>query len=277
MGDQHMATMTTGRTKPISGNSGFNIDRYSVREMFTYDFVSYSTTRIRAYDDARNDTVATGFGFRWDMDENPLGGTVQTLTFREAGSVEFQITGLSLSLKAFYDYARTNQSTAAWALAFNGNDTITGTAHNDLLRGFNGNDALIGSFGADRLFGQAGNDRLTGGPGADALSGGAGADRFFYARAADGNDSVQIFGSADVFVFEGSAFSLGVYQGTLRAANFRSRAADNRAIDSNDYFIFNRSDDTLWFDRDGIGANAPVKIADLSNDFNLTAADILVV
>jgi Ca2+-binding RTX toxin-like protein len=76
-----------------------------------------------------------------------------------------------------------------------GNDTILGSAHDDLLFGMSGDDLIEGNDGDDSLFGSAGadtlvggngddslfgqggsGDRLTGGTGDDVLSGGAGTD-----------------------------------------------------------------------------------------------------
>jgi Ca2+-binding RTX toxin-like protein len=52
-----------------------------------------------------------------------------------------------------------------------GNDTITGTAFNDVLVGGDGNDHITGGGGRDILIGGAGADRLAGGTGDDILIG----------------------------------------------------------------------------------------------------------
>jgi Ca2+-binding RTX toxin-like protein len=52
----------------------------------------------------------------------------------------------------------------------NGDDTVTGSKHDDSLWGFNGNDILKGGLGDDLLYGHAGNDTLTGGKGADSFT-----------------------------------------------------------------------------------------------------------
>jgi Ca2+-binding RTX toxin-like protein len=56
--------------------------------------------------------------------------------------------------------------------------TLTGTAGNDVLAGGVGNDQLFGLAGNDTLVGGAGNDRLDGGIGSDAMTGGAGNDTY---------------------------------------------------------------------------------------------------
>ncbi|EKD60684.1 MAG: hemolysin-type calcium-binding repeat family protein [uncultured bacterium] len=64
--------------------------------------------------------------------------------------------------------------------------------------------------------------------------------------------------------------------GTLSADHFVI-AANNLALDANDYFIFNTTDQTLWFDRDGSGAREALIVADLQSGAVLTAADIWLV
>nr|WP_269100143.1 M10 family metallopeptidase C-terminal domain-containing protein [Mangrovicoccus ximenensis] len=82
-----------------------------------------------------------------------------------------------------------------------GDDVIEGGLNSDLLIGGRGNDGLNGGFGFDRLRGFAGDDTLGGGAGADVLEGnkgddllegGGGADTFVF-RANDGFDTVADF------------------------------------------------------------------------------------
>jgi Ca2+-binding RTX toxin-like protein len=77
-----------------------------------------------------------------------------------------------------------------------------------------------------------------------------------------------------VFQFRGTAFGLGT--GTLSAAEFWSNGT-GLAHDANDRFIYNVTDDSLWFDADGTGAIAGILIADLTNDFALVRQDIVIV
>jgi Ca2+-binding RTX toxin-like protein len=71
--------------------------------------------------------------------------------------------------------------TEFFALALNvygseGNDTLVGTGHNDVIYGQGGDDAITGGQGADILYGNAGVDAIDGGMGDDTLDGGAGND-----------------------------------------------------------------------------------------------------
>jgi hypothetical protein len=154
-------------------------------------------------------------------------------------------------------------------------DDLSGQGGDDQLFGFDGNDRLAGGDGDDLLSGGRGSDDLIGGLGADTLSGGKGADRYIYTSVLDGADTIQNFRSGDKFAFVGEAFGI-TRIGTLKDGRLVS-SAKNKALDSNDRFIFRTGDDTLWYDADGKGGAAPIKIADLINDFDLRASDILII
>ncbi len=66
------------------------------------------------------------------------------------------------------------------AHGLDGNDRIDGQDLNDTLNGGDGNDLLLGGAEDDRLSGDNGNDRLIGGAGRDFLTGGNGNDRFIF-------------------------------------------------------------------------------------------------
>jgi Ca2+-binding RTX toxin-like protein len=151
-----------------------------------------------------------------------------------------------------------------------------GNAANNVMFGNSGGNVLKGLAGADTINGGNGNDFLVGGIGADSLTGGYGNDHFRYFAATEGGDTIVAFGSNDLIEFKSSGFG-GLAVGQVAAAIFVSRAADNAAQDAGDRFIYQRDTDTLWYDSDGTGAEAAVKIATLSNDFSLAAADLLIV
>ena len=158
-----------------------------------------------------------------------------------------------------------------------GFENVSGTSGGDTISGNTGANVLKGQKGADYIRGFGGRDALIGGLGIDYLVGGTGADKFVFTNSTEGGDKITDFELADVFQFEGSAFNLGTYHGTLKAANFIARTTGHAAGDANDYFIFDKKLDQLWFDDDGKGAHKAVMIADLTNNFNLTAGDILIV
>jgi Ca2+-binding RTX toxin-like protein len=165
---------------------------------------------------------------------------------------------------------------AAKGDAFISIENLAGSASGDVLKGDGKANRLTGNAGADVLYGLAGNDTLQGGLGADRLNGGEGADRFVYASRSEGGDLVYGFDATDYFVFTSAAI-WHLPAGTLKQSNFVARKFDNHALDADDYFIFRQSDDTLWFDPDGSKAAAPVKMADLTTNFDLKATDILII
>ncbi len=75
-----------------------------------------------------------------------------------------------------------------------GNDTLAGSAQDNILRGLGGNDTLDGQAGNDSLEGGSGNDSIIGGGGDDTLSGSSGADVLI---GGDGNDVLLSGGGID--------------------------------------------------------------------------------
>ncbi len=169
------------------------------------------------------------------------------------------------------------------------NNILTGNDGNDWMTGFGGNDSLLGGAGADTLYGiqgtdtlngGAGHDWLSGGDGVDVMTGGSGNDQFFFEAIPTAADTITDFTNTstnnDQFSIRASAFGGGLTGGGfLSASQFVLRTNGTNAGDANDRFIFNSFDNSLWFDVDGTGAAAAVRIATLqSSATDLTAADI---
>lgn len=70
----------------------------------------------------------------------------------------------------------------------NGNDTLTGTALNDLIDLLGGSDSYLGLEGNDTILGGDSGDTVNGGAGDDSISGGSGDDRLFGGL---GNDTID--------------------------------------------------------------------------------------
>ncbi|MGR3649780.1 MAG: M10 family metallopeptidase C-terminal domain-containing protein, partial [Shimia sp.] len=87
-------------------------------------------------------------------------------------------------------------------------DTLIGTAANDILQGGTGNDTLAGLAGNDTLVGGVDDDSLIGGTGNDSLLGGSGADTLLGGAQGDvlsggaGNDSIDGGSGTDRLIFE---------------------------------------------------------------------------
>jgi Ca2+-binding RTX toxin-like protein len=159
-----------------------------------------------------------------------------------------------------------------------GNDRLEGRAGSDILIGGAGTDTLIGDVGIDWLQGGAGADRLFGGSGNDALSGGAGSDCFVFNTplGAANRDTITDFNHFDdTFELENAIFTkLGAGSHMLNASFFRAGA---KALDSNDYIVYNPASGLLSYDVDGNGAHAPIAFALLGNKPVLAYNDFLVI
>lgn len=154
-------------------------------------------------------------------------------------------------------------------------DLVYGNAGRDVLKGGTGDDIVKGGADADRLVGGADDDSLYGGRGTDVLTGGDGADMFCFSARNEAYDRIIDFEDADLIVFDGAAFG-GLTAGALSAENFAIRSGGHSARDANDFFIYDKANDTLWYDADGSRRHEDaVKIASL-NDYDLHASDILI-
>ncbi|MBS8260641.1 hypothetical protein DYI23_10460 [Roseibium polysiphoniae] len=107
------------------------------------------------------------------------------------------------------------------------NDTLTGNAEANVLKGRRGDDLISGGGGDDELYGGAGNDTLSGGEGDDWLDGGTGTD-----------------------VLEGGAgsdtYSISVGDQHTTISDSSTNTADEDAV-----FFADNSHDDLWFSRSG--------------------------
>jgi Ca2+-binding RTX toxin-like protein len=156
---------------------------------------------------------------------------------------------------------------------------ILGTPQSDLLKGTSGNETISGLAGNDTIDAGAGNDIIFGDIGTDNLFGGAGRDTFAYNSPTEGFDKINDFvASDDFFAFSRTGFGGNVSFGSdpvgiLSAARFGIGTA---ATNSDQRLIYNDRSGILFFDADGVGGTAQVRIAQLvgipaltSNNFTL--------
>ncbi|MEQ9668412.1 FG-GAP-like repeat-containing protein [Coleofasciculus sp. G2-EDA-02] len=153
-------------------------------------------------------------------------------------------------------------------------DVLHGAGGEDILNGDAGNDNLNGGFSDDILNGGLGNDLLIGGFGNDTLTGGEGSDRFRFFRTTDGVDTITDFSVADdIIQVKGEKFGGDLVKGVLGAEQF---VLGTTALDSEDRFIYDQSTGNLFFDIDGAGGSDQRLLATLSNQANISFADIVV-
>lgn len=144
-------------------------------------------------------------------------------TFSVAGNV----TGLKIDAMALETTMANDGFDGLMALAYSGNDTVTGTDQADILDVISGNDKVFALAGEDTVYGGAGNDTIEGGAGADIIKGGTGNDKLYGHSATtqesvdDGDDSIsgwdgtdQIYGGAGNDSLNGGAGSDKLYGGS---------------------------------------------------------------
>ncbi len=165
---------------------------------------------------------------------------------------------------------------------------ISGTSSSDLMYGGSGTDLVYGGLGNDQIFGNDGHDELYGGAGNDSLHGGASYDRLW---GGFGNDSLWGDVGDDLFIFDTAPsnanvdtikdFTIGSDKivldvsiftkltanpssepaGNLTSINANNFVVGSKAIDSNDYLIFNNTNHTLYYDADGSGKGTAIAVA----------------
>jgi trimeric autotransporter adhesin len=176
-------------------------------------------------------------------------------------------------------------------LGGDGNDVLDGGENIDQLEGGAGNDSLYGSFGEDALSGGAGDDWLDGdrsstgfsnGSERDSLTGGAGADNFVFGAAPDQfgtADTITDFASAvDALRFDAAAMPALGASGRFAAgdARFFAAAGATSGQDADDRLVYNTTTRDLYFDPDGSGSQAAIRIVTLQPGASLAATDIIV-
>jgi len=137
------------------------------------------------------------------------------------------------------------------------------------------NIAATGNALGNALTGNSGSNTIDGGLGKDTLTGGAGADTFVFSTklGLTNTDTITDFVSGtDKIQLSKSVFSK-FKAGAVPQANFVSGDANAKALDSNDYLIFNGSQ--LLYDADGSGKGVAVVVANIVG--TVVASDLVVV
>jgi Ca2+-binding RTX toxin-like protein len=146
-----------------------------------------------------------------------------------------------------------------------GADKLNGNSANNLLRGNGGNDVLNG---------QGGNDRINGGEGTDTLTGGAGSDTFYFRFTTEDADKITDFTVGDKIELRVSGFT-ALAIGALAEEQFVNGAGHAAATDLI-RVLFDTSSNTLWYDADGNGTEAAIRLATFTNGYQaLAAADFI--
>ncbi len=170
-----------------------------------------------------------------------------------------------------------------------GSDTVYGHDGRNSLHGDAGNDTLYGRGGKDLLNGNAGADYMDGGYGNDTVTGGTGKDVFLFTAKLGTSktdrkvnfDTIKDFSVRDDSLWLDNAIFKKLGSGS--AANPKLLASkffkvSDKAKDTNDYIIYNKTTGVLSYDADGSGTRyAAIEFAQLKKGLALSYKDIFVV
>lgn len=137
--------------------------------------------------------------------------------------------------------------------------------------GTSGDNSLIGTSVGDKIDSQGGNDKIWGKGGSDLIFTGSGKDAITFDTSLGSNnvDWIVDFDPAyDTLSLENAIFTkLTDTDKVLRPSWFR---VGEKALESNDYIVYNKATGDLYYDRDGSGSGAAIKFAHLENKPTLT-------
>ncbi len=146
------------------------------------------------------------------------------------------------------------------------------------LTGNASSNTITGNAGKNTIKGQGGNDIIDGGLGNDVLYGGKGKDAFVFSTALNKSKNVDKIADFnvkdDTIRLDNAIFTKLAKTGKLNKAFFK---IGSKAKDKNDYIVYDSKKGVLSYDADGSGKGAAIKIATLSKNLKMTAADFLVI
>ncbi len=192
-------------------------------------------------------------------------------------NTEFKSAGQISSFYASNAYRASDHDPLV--LGLNLGSSLNGTSGNDTLTGGAGNDTIFGGTGNDMITGGAGDDMITGGLGVDLLFGGAGKDTFVFNSANEGIDKINDFVvGEDRIQISRAGFGAAAFgtdgAGVLDPSRF---ALGTSATNASQRLIYNINSGALFFDADGNGSGAQVRIAQLVGNPSLTSTSFVVV
>jgi Ca2+-binding RTX toxin-like protein len=159
-----------------------------------------------------------------------------------------------------------------------GIDTLLGGSGRDTLYGDADDDRLNGGLDADVLDGGEGADVLLGGAGKDRLTGGAGLDVFVFNTAPHKSTNVDVitdFARMDDTIHLDNKYLKKVGpNGKLKSDAFH---LGKKAADAEDRVIYDKGTGALYYDADGTGKIAAIKIAVLQNKPAVGLSDFIII
>jgi Ca2+-binding RTX toxin-like protein len=106
-----------------------------------------------------------------------ISGPIESITVKKSGNAAYDITEFDLNIEELWaDASNNGKLDTVPAEIFKGDDTLNGSAFDDILFAFAGSDVVEGGNGDDEMDGGSGDDVMNGGDGNDEMNGGDGAD-----------------------------------------------------------------------------------------------------
>jgi Ca2+-binding RTX toxin-like protein len=222
-----------------------------------------------------DDTLTGGTG-----DSNLFGDTGNDTIVASVGANETYNGGDDFDTLSFATFAantvvNVNLATGTHSVTNIGNLTAINF---EQLTGGSGHDTLTGNAAsATKINGGAGNDTIKGGTAVDTFTGGAGNDTFVFVDAVQGKDVFTDFANGDKLQIDRAGFGGGLTTldaGALLDASYLVvGAAPVASVGVHGQFLYNTTNDTLYWDDDGTGANAAVEIGQFGSSVVLKLAD----
>ena len=120
--------------------------RRQYRRQYACQFLSASGFRLQGDADQHTNFTLfyspntydkfTGSGFNYDLNGYPYSGTISSWVYVESGKTIFSATSLNMPVSEYMSYFYADDWEGLLEAAFDGNDTITGTAGQDDLYGY---------------------------------------------------------------------------------------------------------------------------------------------
>jgi Ca2+-binding RTX toxin-like protein len=203
----------------------------------------------------------------------------------ENGVTKLVVTnGLKLDYEQRQAYTFTIRATDNHGLS---NDTVVTINIVDVnpesTAGSSSNDVFKGGIGKDTLGGGLGDDRIYGGLGNDVLTGNGGKDIFVFNTKTNKSknvDTLKDFSVKDDSIWLDNAIFTKIGKGTEDKPGKLAKSmfwAGKAAHDSSDRILYDKASGALYYDQDGTGRMAQVKIATLKKGLSLTEKDLFVI
>lgn len=273
-------------TLPIHANLYFypadNINSFPVEKLILTDKKDtiVNGVEFKEINSMGGDDEFSGFADGVTLDGG-LGSDKLTLTSAQASYLIKKIDSSTITISdlgntqhlTLSNFETINFSGSSVILA---NQTLSGTAKNDYIKGGLGNDLIFTGNKDDTINGDAGDDDLFGELGNDTLTGGEGSDFFYFDTKLNGKTNVDTITDFepgfDVLALDALIFKK---LGNSVETNELWLKSSGNPQPSTGFLIYESNTGTLSYDTDGRGKGKPIMIGLIGTDLDLQASDLI--